>query len=193
MFIRRTNTETPVFWPTDAKSCLIRNDPGSWERLEAGREGDDRGQDGWMASSTLWTWVWGRFMRCWRTRKLGMLQSMGSQSQTQLDDFTTTALRVWSESESHSAVWLVPWAIVHGIPQARIMEWVDFPSFLFPPEETRGSSQPRDQTQVSCTAGRFFTSWATREAQQQPSCHDLEIWSLLSPAVRPPTIFLILL
>ena len=43
-----------------------------------------------------------------------------------------------------------------GILQARILEWVAFPSF-------RGSSQPRDGTQVSCIAGRFFTSWATRE------------------------------
>ena len=40
---------------------------------------------------------------------------------------------------------------VHGILQARILEWVAFP---FP----RESSQPRDQTQVSCTAGGFFTS-----------------------------------
>ena len=46
---------------------------------------------------------------------------------------------------------------VHGILQTRILEWVAFP-FL------RGSSQPRDRTQVSHTAGRFFTSWATREA-----------------------------
>ena len=47
----------------------------------------------------------------------------------------------------------------HGILQARILEWV---AFLF----SRGSSQPRDQTQVSCIAGGFFTSWATREAQE---------------------------
>ena len=47
--------------------------------------------------------------------------------------------------------------IVHGILQARILEWTAFPF-------SRGSSQPRDQTQVSCIAGRFFTSWATREA-----------------------------
>ena len=47
---------------------------------------------------------------------------------------------------------------VHGILQARILEWV---AFLF----SRGSSQLRDQTQVSCIAGIFFTSWATREAQ----------------------------
>ena len=45
---------------------------------------------------------------------------------------------------------------VYGILQARILEWVAFPF-------SRGSSQPRDQTQVSCIAGRFFTSRATRE------------------------------
>ena len=47
----------------------------------------------------------------------------------------------------------------HGILQARILEWVSFPF-------SRGSSQPRDQTHVACIAGRFFTSWATREAQE---------------------------
>ena len=41
---------------------------------------------------------------------------------------------------------------VHGILQARILEW---PAFPF----SRGSFQPRDQTQVSCIAGKFFTSW----------------------------------
>ena len=40
---------------------------------------------------------------------------------------------------------------VHGILQARILEWVAFPY-------SRGSSQPRDRTQVSHTAGEFFTS-----------------------------------
>ena len=45
---------------------------------------------------------------------------------------------------------------LHGILQARISEWVAFPFFT-------GSSQPRGWTQVSHTAGRFFTSWATRE------------------------------
>ena len=46
----------------------------------------------------------------------------------------------------------------HGILQARILEWGAFPF-------SRGSSQLRDQTQVSHIAGGFFTSWATREAQ----------------------------
>ena len=48
---------------------------------------------------------------------------------------------------------------VHGILQARILEWGAFPF-------SRGSSQPRDQTQVSRPEGGFFTSWATREAQE---------------------------
>ena len=47
---------------------------------------------------------------------------------------------------------------VHGILQARILEWVAFPF-------SRGSSQPRGWTQVSHIAGRFFTSWATGETQ----------------------------
>ena len=47
---------------------------------------------------------------------------------------------------------------VHGILQPRILEWVTF-SF------SRGSSQPRDWTQVSPLAGGFFTSRATRGAQ----------------------------
>ena len=49
-----------------------------------------------------------------------------------------------------------PGSSVHEIFQARIQEWVAI-SF------SRGSSQPRDRTWVSCTAGRFFTDWATRE------------------------------
>ena len=40
---------------------------------------------------------------------------------------------------------------VHEILQARILEWVVFPF-------SRGSSQPRDQTQVSCFTGELFTS-----------------------------------
>ena len=48
---------------------------------------------------------------------------------------------------------------VQGILQARTLEWVAFPF-------SRRSSQPRDRTQVSRTAGGFFTSLATREAQE---------------------------
>ena len=62
------------------------------------------------------------------------------------------------ETERHSVVSnsLQP----HGLYSSwNSMEWVDFPF-------SRGSSQPRDQTQVSHIAGRFFTLWATREARE---------------------------
>ena len=45
-----------------------------------------------------------------------------------------------------------------GILQVRLLEWVAMPS-------SRGSSQYRDQTCISCIAGRFFTNWATWKAQ----------------------------
>ena len=52
-----------------------------------------------------------------------------------------------------------PGCSVPGILQARILEWVAIPF-------SRGSSQPRDWTWVSCIAGCFFTIWATWEAQR---------------------------
>ena len=66
--------------------------------------------------------------------------------------------------KSFSHVWLLvtsrdcslPGSSVHGIFQARVLEWV---AIAF----SRGSSWPRDRTQVSHTVGRRFTIWATRE------------------------------
>ena len=54
-----------------------------------------------------------------------------------------------------------PGSSIHGILQARILEWVAIPF-------SRRSFQFRDQTQVSRITGRFFTIWATREAKQKP-------------------------
>ena len=65
------------------------------------------------------------------------------------------------KSESHIVIsdsfWSLPCSSVHGILQARVLEWVAI-------SLSRGSSQHRDQTQVSCITGRFFTIWATRQA-----------------------------
>ena len=72
--------ETPVLWPPDVKNWLIwKFRPWCWESLKAGREGDDRGWDGWMASPTQWTWVWVNSGSWWWTGRPGVLQSMGSQ------------------------------------------------------------------------------------------------------------------
>ena len=75
----------------------------------------------------------------------------------------------YSESESHP-VFPILWDpmdyALHEILPARILEWVVIPF-------SRGSSLPRDRTQVSYTAGRFFTSWATRKAQKYWSGYPL--------------------
>ena len=63
----------------------------------------------------------------------------------------------------------LPGSSVHGIPQARILQWVAFPF-------SRGSSPPRDGTQVSLIVGGFFTSWATREARTDMHIHE-EAWA----------------
>ena len=57
---------------------------------------------------------------------------------------------------SRSVMFCLPGFSVHGIFQARILEWVAMPS-------SRGSSQPRGQTRISHIVGRWFTIWATRE------------------------------
>ena len=54
----------------------------------------------------------------------------------------------------------LPGSTVHEIFQARLLEWAAI-SF------SRESSQPRDRTQVSCIADRYFTVWATREALRE--------------------------
>ena len=81
-------------------------------------------------------------------------------------------------SLSHVQFFATPWSVappgssVHGILQARILEWVGIPFY-------RGSSQPRDQTRISCTVSRFFTIRATREVP------GVSIKSLLSLSSEP--------
>ena len=53
-----------------------------------------------------------------------------------------------------------PGSSIQTILQARILEWIAIPF-------SRGSPWARDQTRVSCIAGRFFTVWVTREAQYE--------------------------
>ena len=56
--------------------------------------------------------------------------------------------------------WSPPGSSVHGILQARILEWVAI-SF------SRGSSWRRDRTWVSCIAGRFFTIWSIGKSRSK--------------------------
>ena len=74
IFIGRTDadaeTNTLATW-CEERIHLKR--PWCWERLRAGGEGDGRGWDGWMASSTRWTWVWGDSGSWWWTGRPGVL------------------------------------------------------------------------------------------------------------------------
>ena len=70
-----------------------------------------------------------------------------------------------SVTQSCQTVWnpmdySLPGSSDHGTLQAIILEWVAIPF-------SRGSSPPRDTTQVSCVVGGFFTIWATRRATRE--------------------------
>ena len=89
MFIGRTDAEaeTAVLWPPHVKSWL------TGKTLTLGRIGGRR-RRGWqrmrwlVASLTRWAWIWVNSRSWWWTGKPGMLQSMGSQSRTQLSNWT---------------------------------------------------------------------------------------------------------
>ena len=91
IFIGRTDAEaeTPILWPPATKNWLIWKDPDAgkdWRQEEKGRTED--GWDGWMTSSTQWTWVWVSSGNWWWSERPGVLRSMGLQSQTRLSNWT---------------------------------------------------------------------------------------------------------
>ena len=77
----------------------------------------------------------------------------------QLIFYRVCVLSYFSRVQLFTAPWTIyspPGSSVHGILQARILEWVAITN-------SRGSSKLRDWTWVSCIAGGFITNWATRE------------------------------
>ena len=98
----------------------------------------------------MWNSQW-EFAVWWREPKAGALWK--TLSYTGMNEWTSLSrVRLCDPMDCGP-----PGSSVHGILQARILEWVAIP---FP----RASSRPRDWTCVSCIAGRFSTIWATREA-----------------------------
>ena len=78
VFLGRTDIEAPILWPPDGKNWLTGKDPDAgkdWRREEKGTTEDEI--DGWMASSTQWTWVWASSGSWWWTGRPGVLQSIG--------------------------------------------------------------------------------------------------------------------
>ena len=97
-----------------------------------------------------------------------------------------TGKRKW-KSLGRFWVFAIPWTLqsMEFSRPGYLLEWVAFPF-------SRGSSQPRDQTQDSHIVGRFLTSWATREAQYGKakfvqSCQTLcDPWTLLNLPLKTP-------
>ena len=78
IFIRGTDAEAEAL-ATWCKDLTLWKRPWCWERLRAGGERDNRRWDGWLASPTLWIWVWASSRSWWSTGKPGVLLSMGWQ------------------------------------------------------------------------------------------------------------------
>ena len=122
--------ETPVLWPPHAKSWLIGKDSDAGRdcgQEEKGTTEDEMaGWHHWLdGRESEWTLGVGDGQEAWRAVIHGV-----AKSRTRLSD--------WTELMDCN----LPGSSVHGILQVRILEWVAMPS-------SRGSSQPRDQTQVS--------------------------------------------
>ena len=89
---------------------------------------------------------------CWCTLKLRDSSSAMSHPLKKHQRHSSFLLQCFCPMDCN-----LPGSSVHGILQARILEWVAMPF-------SRGSSRLRDRTWFSCIAGEFFTVWATREA-----------------------------
>ena len=178
--------ETPVLWPPQVKSWLIGkdSDPGrDWGQEE--KETTEDEMAGWHHRLDGHEFEWtpgvgdeqGGLACCYlcgrnesdMTERLNWteLNWVLQKKSSAISGFRSYWRKLTTESESEVAqscpTLCDPMdcsplgSTAHGILQARILEWVAI-SF------SRGSSQPRDQTQVSHIAGRRFNLWAIREA-----------------------------
>ena len=77
-----------LMWRTDSfeKTLMLG-------KIEGGGEGDDRGWDGWMASPTQWTWVWGNFRSWWWTGRLACCSPWGRKESDTTEQLNWTELK----------------------------------------------------------------------------------------------------
>ena len=148
-----TDTELSPQWkgvPLTACFC------GSWDRRFTGPGGSPVADRGAPEGSGRWP---STLLACPRGHGTCRLQVMIPYQGSHLESESEVAQSCPTLCNPKDSS--LPGSSVHGIFQARVLEWVAN-SF------SRGSSRPRDRTQVSCTVGRCFTIWATREALKIP-------------------------
>ena len=140
MHWRRKWQPTPVFLPGESRRRGSLVGCRLWGHIESNTT-EVTYQQGWWILSSLTAWLILDLDSCWSYILGNWVSERVKVAQLCL---------TLCDSMDYT---------VQGILQARILEWVAF-SF------SKGSFQPRDQSQVSFTAGRLFISWATRVAQQ---------------------------
>ena len=135
IFIGRTDAEAEaliLFGHLCKEPTHCKKRSWCWERLKAGGEGNNRGWDGWMASPTLWTWVWakpwemGKDREAWRAAVQGV-----TKSRTWLSDWTTTTNyhpTIYLNSVSRMCHWH---SCLHNIPHLTTFKvlWGLFPTY----------------------------------------------------------------
>ena len=129
-------------WRKEAMSLLMQAASRNREQPPA----NSQQGNGALNPTTAWNWILKTICKSLEVNPFPELQK-----ETQF----CVCVRRLVVSDPIDCSW--PDSSVHGILQARILEWITIPS-------SRGSSPSRDQTQVSCIAGRFFIIWATRAA-----------------------------
>ena len=171
VFFGRTDAEaeTPVLWPPDAKNWLIGKDPDAgkdWQWEEKGTTEDEmvgwhHWRNGHEFEHALGVGDEQESLVCcspWDRKESDMTEWLNWTELNLRYDALFYILKVKVAQSCPTLCNSVDYA-VHGLLQARILEWVAIPF-------SRESSQPRDWTWASCIAGRFFTSWATREVPE---------------------------
>ena len=85
IFTGRTDAEAPILWPLMWRVNSPEKTNAGKQRV--GREGSNRRWDGWMASSTQWTWVWENSGRQWRMGECAAVHGV-TKHRTQLSNWT---------------------------------------------------------------------------------------------------------
>ena len=106
--------------------------PWCWERLKAGREGDDRGWDGWMATPSRWTWIWASSGIWWWTGKPGMLCPWGCKESDTTERLNWT---IWTHKKNE----IMPFAAMQIELEISI--------------QSEGSQLEKDKYHISVTCG----------------------------------------